>query len=124
MLHTKNIVNIIITPLLFLILQKCSNASNSLNEEITCSSTDSYPEAEALEQHYGVDISWPMHHHTLKNRTDFSHRQSVYDNYLKGCYGQDSKDECDSYEKFRIDMIKRQPQSVRVSLCFYVGIHI
>jgi len=61
--------------------------------------------------YHGIDHSWPQHHHTVTS----NERQNVYNHYINGCYKQSGKEACDIYERDRINMNVRQPQSVHVS---------
>ena len=65
---------------------------------------------------YGVDCSFPIHSTQLKCGSLLGDRQSVYDDFMKGCrdkYG----NECDSNEEKRIRASLDQPLSVTV--CTY-----
>jgi hypothetical protein len=70
------------------------------------------------EGHYGVDVSWPMHHGWAESSKPLSEeRKAVYEDYMNGCREEFKKKgtRCDSNEKSRIEMTLRQPQSMRVS---------
>lgn len=67
---------------------------------------------------YGVDVSWPMQYHPpLRSHPGLEHQQKKYEAFLEGCksFYKDAADRCDHWEKERIAMNLRQPQSVVVS---------
>ena len=66
---------------------------------------------------YGVDCSWPIHGDLKSECSDLFEidRQSVYEEYMQGCrekWGEKGARRCDANEKDRIEMSKRQPQSM------------
>jgi prolyl 4-hydroxylase len=88
---------------------------------------------------YGVDISFPIHRENVSQNYDYlphnalpslyetppeyqsmpiqplGDRQSVYNEYMKGCvehYGQKAGWKCWEFEQDRIQMSLRQPQSM------------
>ncbi len=88
---------------------------------------------------YGVDISFPMHRETVSQNYDYlphntlpslyetppeyqnmpiqplGDRQAVYNEYMKGCveyYGEYAGWKCWEFERDRIQMSLRQPQSM------------
>jgi hypothetical protein len=67
------------------------------------------------EGHYGVDVSFPIHHHWTESSTPLNdERKVVYENFMDGCrkkYGSRGK-LCDETENDRIAMSLRQPQSM------------
>ena len=92
---------------------------------------------------YGVDVSFPMHHEKVSTNYDWlSHnvyddvptpkefrdmplqplgdRQAIYDHMIKGCveYYGDKGYRCLEYEKDRVAMSLRQPQSMQVSTTY------
>lgn len=93
-------------------------------------------EVEAID--YGVDVSFPIHHGNVSTNYDFlphnilpalyptphlyedmpiqplGNRQALYDDYMQGCvkkFGNKAK-KCWEFEKDRIAMSLRQPQSM------------
>jgi hypothetical protein len=66
---------------------------------------------------YGADVSFPVHYGTLKPGP-LGNRSELYEHYMNGCrkYYKDKGDRCDSYEKDRLEMSLRQPQSMVVSI--------
>ena len=81
----------------------------SIENECKAEFNESIPETSS---HYGIDVSWPMH--DTKVHEVLGGRQEAYDHFLNGCYGREGKSGCDGYEKMRISMNVRQPQSMRV----------
>lgn len=69
---------------------------------------------------YGVDVSFPVHYPLTENATNpLGDRKAFYQNFMDGCrkhYG-DKANRCDEYERDRLVMSRRQPQSMVVS-CF------
>jgi hypothetical protein len=67
------------------------------------------------EGHYGVDVSFPIHHHWTESSTPLNEeRKVVYENFMNGCrekYGARGR-LCDETENDRIEMSLRQPQSM------------
>ena len=106
-------------------------------------STDGYPQpifpslssSSSLKSEYGVDISFPIHHHTVSqnyqhsttyptpgsNSTEpfqpFGNRQGIYDQFLEGCIKEydyhTGNGECIAYEQDRINQNLRQPKSMK-----------
>lgn len=56
------------------------------------------------EEHYGVDVSFPIHHHFAKNPA----QQKIYDKLMNGCAKAYSRSECQDTEDRRIDMNLKQ----------------
>jgi hypothetical protein len=70
------------------------------------------------EGHYGVDVSWPMHHGWTESSKPLSEeRRAVYEDYMNGCREKYKAKgtRCDDNEQQRLEMTLRQPQSMRVS---------
>ena len=70
----------------------------------------------ALAADFGVDCSWPIHSTSLNCGGTLGDRKAVYDEYMDGCrqkWGSKGAKRCDANEKDRIEMTKRQPQSMR-----------
>jgi hypothetical protein len=93
--------------------------------------------SECQSAEYGVDVSWPMHYSTASTNYEeypwnkdpdleppghykdmvvqpLGDRQKAYDEFLKGCedyYGEKAH-RCRDYERDRIEMTLRQPQSM------------
>jgi hypothetical protein len=68
---------------------------------------------------YGVDISWPMHHHrsiaisTPSLGDVVNNMDSHYHDYMLGCrYQYPSDDLCEQYERDRIEMNLEQPPAM------------
>jgi hypothetical protein len=64
---------------------------------------------------YGVDVSFPMHHHWTSESTPLNpERKRIYEEFMEGCrkkYGSRG-DRCDQTENDRIQMSLRQSQSM------------
>jgi hypothetical protein len=67
---------------------------------------------------YGVDCSWPIHSSSVDKcpiKGMLGDRMAVYEEYMEGCrakWGKSGAARCDSNERDRIEMSKRQPQSM------------
>ena len=64
---------------------------------------------------YGADVSFPIHHLTLQEGP-LGNRNELYKEFMEGCrkhYGRKSKS-CDEAEMDRLEMSRRQPQSMVV----------
>jgi hypothetical protein len=76
---------------------------------------------------YGVDVSFPIHHHWTESSTPLNEeRKVVYENFMEGCrkkYGRRGK-LCDETENDRIQMSLRQPQSMVVSCAKAMHSHL
>jgi hypothetical protein len=67
---------------------------------------------------YGLDCSFPIHSTDFQCGDLLGDRQSVYEEYMRGCrehWGEKGAKRCDSSEKDRLAMSRRQPQSMVVS---------
>lgn len=64
------------------------------------------------ESFYGVDVSFPMHHHNVTTLpSPFGDtRRKFYDDYLQGCKDYFKDDSCDKSERHRISMCVDQPR--------------
>ena len=85
------------------------------NENINITNSSNTGSITYTSPHYGIDYSWPQHNykvHENSKHTFGNDRQSTYNNYIKGCYKKYDKAACIDYEKTRIEMNNRQPQSV------------
>ena len=63
--------------------------------------------AAAEEVHYGVDVSFPIHH-TLDPKSRYG---KEYYTTMKGCHSMYTKRECDLTEESRIEMNLAQPRT-------------
>jgi hypothetical protein len=66
-------------------------------------------------QHYGVDVSFPMHSNQIISEDNpLGDRQALYDNFIQGCmdYYSPKGQACLQVEADRIAMSVRQPQSM------------
>jgi hypothetical protein len=64
---------------------------------------------------YGLDCSWPIHNDKIQCDLFGSERQATYDHYMEGCrekWGAKGAKRCDSNEQDRLEMSRRQPQSM------------
>jgi prolyl 4-hydroxylase len=64
---------------------------------------------------FGLDCSWPVHSTDFKCGNLLGDRQAVYDHYMDGCrekWGDQGAKRCDANEADRIEMTRRQPQSM------------
>jgi prolyl 4-hydroxylase len=64
---------------------------------------------------FGLDCSWPIHSHDFKCGNLLGDRQAVYDHYMDGCrkkWGAQGAKRCDANEDDRLEMTRRQPQSM------------
>jgi hypothetical protein len=68
---------------------------------------------------YGADVSFPIHYDSLK-QGPLGNRIEFYEHYMNGCrkFYKEKSERCDSYEKDRLEMSLRQPQSMVVSFRF------
>ena len=95
----------------------------------------SYDDLSLMQQEkYGVDVSWPIHHPSVRSRSggggllsslglgggeqrvpDLGDRQAVYDEYVAGCksHYKDRPKACDGTERDRVKMNKAQPSSMQ-----------
>ena len=67
---------------------------------------------------YGLDCSWPIHDTELNCGSLLGDRQAVHEEYMEGCkqkWGSRGAQRCDFNEKDRLEMSRRQPQSMVVS---------
>ena len=67
---------------------------------------------------YGVDCSFPIHSVKSSCGNLLGDRRAVYEEYMKGCrekWGASGARRCDSNELDRLEMSRRQPQSMHVS---------
>lgn len=67
---------------------------------------------------YGVDCSFPIHSKELSCGDLLGDRKAVYEEYMQGCreqWGVKGAARCDMNEKDRLEMSRRQPQSMVVS---------
>jgi len=72
-----------------------------------------------LSAEYGVDVSFPVHYPFPENDqgNPLGDRKKLYDEFMGGCrhhYGTKGY-RCDEYEHDRLEMSRRQPQSMVVS---------
>lgn len=68
---------------------------------------------------YGLDCSWPIHNFESSCGDMLGDRKAVYDEYLRGCrekWGSKGAVRCTQGEADRLEMSRRQPQSMVVSL--------
>ena len=67
---------------------------------------------------YGVDVSFPIFSPTVSPDAPLHGRQEFYDEFMRGCREYEGKhgSACDQVEKDRIEMTRRQPQSMVVSM--------
>ncbi|KAG7368599.1 ankyrin repeat domain protein [Nitzschia inconspicua] len=64
---------------------------------------------------FGLDCSWPIHSTDWKCGDLLGDRQVVYDHYMQGCrekWGTQGAKRCDANEADRLEMTRRQPQSM------------
>jgi prolyl 4-hydroxylase len=67
---------------------------------------------------YGLDCSFPIHNMESSCGDLLGDRQAVYDKYMDGCrekWGKKGAARCDANERDRLEMSRRQPQSMVVS---------
>ena len=74
---------------------------------------------------YGVDCSWPIHGKESSCGDLLGDRKPIYEDFMAGCRAKFGKKgvRCDQTEEDRIEMSRRQPQSMVVSVwlsCFVV----
>lgn len=82
-------------------------------------STVAFVEVDA--EGYGVDCSFPIHSFELNCGDLLGDRNAVYEEYMQGCrdkWGDKGARRCDQNEADRIEMSRRQPQSMVVSCIF------
>jgi hypothetical protein len=81
----------------------------------------------AVESGYGVDCSFPVFDRDLSGCSGIlGDRKSFYESYMQGCRDhfatanpkKDQSKRCDTTEQDRLDMSRRQPQSMVVSFAF------
>jgi hypothetical protein len=60
--------------------------------------------AKSEQEHYGVDITFPVHHYIQKD----SHFKRRYERWMQGCYDAFTKRECDATERARLEMSMTQ----------------
>ena len=68
---------------------------------------------------YGLDCSFPMHSYELSCGDLLGDRKAIYDEFMQGCrekWGEKGATRCDNNEEERLAMIRRQPQSIVVSV--------
>ena len=71
----------------------------------------------ADDEGYGLDCSFPIHSTESSCRGLLGDRQAVYDEYMRGCreqWGTKGAVRCDANERDRLEMSRRQPQSMVV----------
>jgi hypothetical protein len=71
----------------------------------------------ADDEGYGVDCSFPIHSTESSCGDLLGDRQAVYDEYMQGCrdhWGSKGAARCNANERDRIEMSRRQPQSMVV----------
>jgi hypothetical protein len=73
----------------------------------TASTTFIGRQSELKDEHYGVDVSFPIHH-SIDKKSYFGQK---YSEYIQGCYDKYSKRECDANDRARMDMNYDQPRS-------------
>lgn len=119
---------------LFYILTAIVLEGHSIVESLT--PTDDRNDSATSSSSYGVDVSFPMHHEQVSVNFDYlphnalpslyptpvsyrgmpiqplGDRQEVYNRYLKGCQVRYSDQSCRDYERDRVAMNIRQPQSM------------
>ena len=64
---------------------------------------------------YGLDCSFPIHGVESSCGDLLGDRKAIYDEYMQGCrekWGAKGAKRCDSNERDRLEMSKRQPQSM------------
>ncbi|KAL3895610.1 MAG: hypothetical protein SGARI_007398, partial [Bacillariaceae sp.] len=69
----------------------------------------------AIAEDFGLDCSWPIHSNSLNCGDLLGDRQAVYDEYMEGCrqkWGPNGAKRGDANEEDRIEMSRRQPQSM------------
>jgi len=81
---------------------------------------DSVPNSNSVQEEdseeYGVDFSWPMHRHQIKEKeSPFQNRKQIYEEYMRGCREKYTKPKtiCDEYEDGRIEMNLHQPRAMQ-----------
>jgi hypothetical protein len=91
---------------------------------LTASVIGSKPPSEPAFTGYGVDCSFPVFDRDLSGCGDIlGDRQSFYEEYMQGCrdhFGSKAH-RCDTTEQDRLDMSRRQPQSMVVCCRFLMG---
>ena len=63
---------------------------------------------------YGIDCSFPMQHLELQCGNLLGDRRTFYEKHIEGCVNTYSRDACEGFEVERLNMMKRQPQSMLV----------
>jgi hypothetical protein len=87
--------------------------------------TDDARTADIDKHNYGVDISFPVHHHQISEHSDpltAELKRQLYKDFMKGCETKYSSkaNACRYNERDRIDMNLNQPGSMFVSaFCAY-----
>lgn len=64
---------------------------------------------------YGLDCSWPIHSMESTCGDQLGDRKSIYEDYMQGCrekWGEKGAKRCDANEQDRLQMSRRQPQSM------------
>jgi hypothetical protein len=126
--------------ILFLLAANCDEAKAAFwggNEEQQVKEQEA-SSVEGSQVHYGVDVSFPIHHHHVSTNYDWlphnlnpsistpkefeemvpqplGNKQSVYDDFMKSCrdaYGSKGI-RCQQTENDRVAMNLRQPQSMQ-----------
>jgi hypothetical protein len=69
------------------------------------------------EEGYGLDCSWPIQNFESSCGDLLGDRKAVYDEYMRGCrekWGAKGAVRCSSGDEDRLEMSRRQPQSMVV----------
>jgi hypothetical protein len=75
---------------------------------------------------YGVDCSFPIHSTDLQCGDLLGDRKAVYEEFMQGCrekWGEKGAKRCDSSDMDRLEMSRRQPQSMVVSSLYTSVLH-
>jgi prolyl 4-hydroxylase len=75
---------------------------------------------------YGVDCSFPIHSKDFQCGDLLGDRKAVYEEYMQGCrekWGEKGAARCDLSETDRLEMSRRQPQSMVVSSLYTSVLH-
>ena len=90
-----------------------SNKTSSFHDEDKNNTTNCLSSNEQIDSNYGVDVSWPIHHHQVSTNYPLGNKRMLYEKYMTGCieYYKPDKETCQTTEDYRINANLNQVSS-------------